>query len=419
MAGIFTFLQLLITLSVAAAQSESVINVSFEDLPKLIRERNRNVTGTAQFVGAAEVRTGHLLRSYLPTLKTAAGGEAFQTGPYSTMAQPYGEIEASINLYRGGKDLLEESIRTSHIQIAESNSKKIFLSELTEARKTYWTLVFMHEMIAELKEAVQQNEQNLAMANRRIERGLGTETDRLEFQIYHSQLEEEIESLQHGLKLVQIRFAALIGFDQDTQFKTIEKIIHEHDEAILATKYDPTTHPDVNFAKANYKIFSVQKSQANRWWTPSLDVYGGYFLYTLRDRDSLSQRDRFDLAGGIKLTFELFDGYQSKTNANSFALQAQGYEQLATQRARTAGAQVEVAKEDLKHDHDLIHWAEQRIIQGKKYLDRTRDEYNRGVKNSIDVLGAAQKYMAFKRQYAERRRDFQITKSGLLALIEQ
>jgi len=46
-----------------------------------------------------------------------------------------------------------------------------------------------------------------------------------------------------------------------------------------------------------------------------------------------------------------------------------------------------------------------------------RDEYRRGVKNSLDVLGASQRYLGFERQYAERRRDYQATKAELLSLL--
>ncbi|MEW6057106.1 MAG: TolC family protein [Bdellovibrionota bacterium] len=393
------------------------VNLTYDDLAKLVQENNKTVTGTKRFTEAAETRTGHLVRSYLPTLRAEAGGEAFQTGAYKQQTEPYGGAEARINLFRGGRDALEEDARQAQVQASNANEKRTYLSELNQARDVYWSLVFTKEMINILNDAVEQNEKALSMANRRIQRGLGTETDRLEFEIYRSQLKEEIESLEHETKLIEIRLAAIVGLDTDTRFKTPVKIEHEHDDPLIQEAYSPASHPEVVSLKASSESFYAQKSASNRWWAPSVDIYAGYYLYTLRDRDYLARRLRDDTVAGVRFTFELFDGLRSASDASAFSLQAQGYEEQADQRIKNADAHVQVAKEDLKHDHELIHNAEERIVQGKKYLARTLDEYNRGVKNSIDVLGAAQKYQSFLRQYAERRRDYKITKDGLLALM--
>lgn len=397
----------------------SVVTLSYDDLPGFVREKNQNVTGSALLTDAAHARTGHLVRSYLPVLDAQVGAESFQTGPYSTMTQPYGGVEAKVNLFRGGKDLLEEHVRENQVRASEAGAKKSFRDELAEARRIFWRVVFNRELLKHLNAAIEQNENQLEMANRRIARGLSSETDRIEFQIHRSQLQEEVESTAHGLLLLQISLSAVLGMDSTTEFKTQDSVPHVHDEAFLALKVDPSSHPDVETLRADQNIFSFQKSLANRWWAPSLDVYGGYFLYTLRERDYLSQNLRYDGVMGVRLNFELFDGLASRSNAAALAFRADGLEEQTQQRTRYVDAQIQVSKEDLKHDHELIHFSEERIEQGKKYLARTLDEYNRGVKNSIDLLGAAQRYIMFQRQYAERRRDYQITKSGLLALLGQ
>lgn len=401
------------------AIAASTISLAPEDLPKWVREKNQNVTGSQLLVESAQGRTHHLMRSFIPELKLEAGGEAFQTGPYPTKMQPYGTAEVNINLFRGGRDLLEERSRDAQVNLSQGQALQTLANELIQARKLYWEIVFSRELIKMLESAVEQNEKLLELANRRISRGLSTETDKLEFQIHRSQLKEEIESLTHGLMLLQISLSAALGLTPDTRFTTADKIVHIHDEPLLSTAFESSTHPEVTVLKANYEIAYSQKSKTNRWWVPSLDGYAGYYLYTLRDRDYLNQKLREDQVIGFKLTFNLFDGFQSRSNARALSLEAQGFEAQAAQRALSVTAQIEVSKEDLKHDHELIHQSEERIEQGKKYLSRTLEEYNRGVKGSSDALGAAQKALEFERQYAERRRNYQLTKSGLLALLGQ
>lgn len=412
--------RLLITLLLAGASpglAQEAVELRFEDLPRLVAEKNQAVSGADRLIDAARARTGYLARSYLPSLGVEAGGERFQTRRHNDLTQPYGQLEAKLNLYRGGRDRLAAGALERQVELASAEERRVLTAELAAARKTYWELVSDRETATVVAGAISQSEKLLETANRRISRGLATETDRLEFEIHRSQLQEELESLTHATVLLQIRLAAALGLPSQTKFKTPEIIEHDHDESLLAAPFDPATHPDARSLEARGRSLDLERKKAQRWWMPSLDLYGGYYLYTQRERDSSSRGDRDDKAIGARLSLPIFDGFRSRTEAKAFRLQAEGVERQRTQRELSVDAELRVAKEDLKHDHELVHYAEQRIEQGRKYLVRTLEEYERGVKNSLDALGAAQRQLGYGRLYAERRRDYQITKVGVLALM--
>jgi outer membrane protein TolC len=150
------------------------------------------------------------------------------------------------------------------------------------------------------------------------------------------------------------------------------------------------------------------------WWAPSLDAYAGKYLYTLRERDYLAARLRDDVAVGGKFSLRIFDGGAERAEARARRLEASGTERKLLQRQTDLRARVRIVEEDLKHDHELVHFAEERIAMAGRYLHSTLDEYDRGVKNSLDVFAAAQRLLGYRRQLAERRRDYQITKVGLM-----
>ncbi len=390
------------------------VKLTFEDLTKFVREKNQNVAGAVLLKDASQAKTGHLLRSYLPSVRAFTGQETFQTGIYPTQTQPYGGIEANINIFRGGKDLLEENIRKSQAKASAAGLQRSFSTELLEARRLYWRIVANREILKTLAVSQQQNEKSLAMANRRISRGLSTETDRLDFQIHKSQLNEDIESTTHQTLLLQISLSAILGMDTNTNYKTDDFIPHIHDKELINKKLETELNPDYVTFKSSQESSAAQYTQASRWWIPSLDVYSTTQLYTLRERDYLTQQDRIDSAVGARLSLE-FDFYKV-ADASALSLQAKAYEKQAQQKSKSVVAEAMVAKEDLKHEHELIHFSEDRVEQGKKYFSRTLDEYNRGVKNSIDVLSAAQRYLSFQKEYSERRRNYQLTKSAVLFL---
>jgi outer membrane protein len=387
-----------------------------EDLPRLLAERNQAVRGAAINAESFELRTGHLVRSYLPTLNLEGGGEHFQTGPYPNFSQLYGSAEARLNLFRGGKDLLEDGLRSAQSRAATAQARMTTAAQLAEARRAYWTLVFQREEVQILKAAIEENASHIASANRRIQRGLTTDTDRLDFELQASELKEDLESVTHQTKQTQIRLRAALGIAEDVEIKTVESTPHEHDEELLTVGLDAEAQHDISFLKANFEVARKEGSQLSRWWLPSVDAYAGVYLYTLRDRDYLAQGLRDDRVLGLRLTLNL-EGFTAANAARAAAMRADGLESEAAQRTRDLRARLQVTQEEMKHEHELTHGAEERVKRGKVYLSRTLSEYDRGVKNGPDVLNASQRVLGFRRRLLETRRNYQLAKLELLSII--
>lgn len=401
----------------ALAQEAMPSRIEFEDLAVLVQKKNQHVEGAKFRLSAAEQRTGHIARSYLPVLDAQLGGERFNTGPFATQSQPFGSVEARWNLFRGGRDLLEERSRRAGVRASEAAYQQAYLEELSKARRAYWDLVYQRELLLMYREALNRTEQNLAAANKRVVAGLATETDRLEFEMYRTQLEQEIARVTLGGANAQRTLNVLLGRAENDPIETATFVPHQHDDAMLDASLAPESHRDVRALKANEEASRALKTQAYLWWTPSLDVYANYSLYTLRERDFEDRADRYETVGGVKLTFNLFDGLQSRAEAASLGMEAEGLSRQAAQTARELGAQFEGSKQQLRLMHDLIHSAERSVEQSSEYLKRTQSEYTRGVKNSPDVFSATEKYIDMKRRYAEIRRDYQLAKTDLLATL--
>jgi len=407
----------LVGLGGSLAVAASPTKLEFEDLPRLVQEKNGNVEGARLSVESQEKRTGYLFRSYLPTLKTEVGGEAFQSNPLGAKSQPFGGIEARINLFRGGRDSLEETIREERVQVSDAEKQQTFFEELTRARKAYWVTVYQKEVLQILREALELNTKNRAAAEKRIRSGIATETDRIEFEINHVQLEQDTARMELALANAERDLSAILGMAPDTRFETVSQAPHVHFDDLLALQSDFDAHRDVVQLRASGAVFEQQKRQLYRWWTPSVDVFGAYLLHTQRERDPALLADRYETVGGVMLTLELFDGLQSKVDGSAAGLRADALDSRAGQRRRELEARLQSAKAELKLNHNLIHAGEVNLELGKDYFTRSLGEYARGVKNSPDVLGATQKYVEYKRRYAELRRDYHLAHSDLLGVI--
>lgn len=407
-----TFITFLFLLAPCLAQE----NLTFEDLPQLVETRNKKATAAALDLNASKMRLGYFRRSYLPKIEAAAGRERFTTGPYETMNEPFYSFRGTINLYRGGRDQLEEKARKAESQGFSALREQTFQSELFEARQLYWELVFLRENRKLYYNGLEQSRQNLAKAQRLISAGLATKVDRLEFEVAGMQLKQDLARVEVEISKIQRQLAALLGHPAETEYKTIERIPHFHDDKVASETMDFALFRDVRLEQANQLTLEASSQILKRWWVPNLDVYGESTLFTFRERDYFTESDRVDTAIGITLSLS-FDGFQQKIDGEAQAARARASGLRAQQIRSEAEALFNTAKQELQLIHDLIHEGEKNVEKGQEYLSAVLSEYSRGVKNSPDVLAAILKNLEFRKRFAELRRDYAVANARIESML--
>lgn len=405
---------MLVIPSVAFAET---ISVSFGDLPRMIWDQNRRVEGERDFLEESKRRQGHLQRSFLPKVNVEGGGETFKTGPYSTRSEPHGGAEATINLFRGGRDRLEENVRAANTRSASASVQDVYLRELMDARRTYLELLYQQEMLQLARESLQQNRRYKALALKRIEGGLATATDRLEFEMTLVELSQEVARHEVEVAASENRLAAQLHLPAGTTFNIHKMNQHDEHDFLLKKEFRPDTHRQVQILKAQKDAAYNEMKRRNRWWTPAVEVGGGYALYTLREREYTEWRDRREGVVGINVRLQPFDGLHAHSEARAAAQKMKGYETWADQTSRNLESDYESERQRMELLHRLLHQGEQGVVQGRTYLDRTLSEYTDGVKNSTDVIVATQKYFDFRKRYVTLRRDYQLARSNLMSLL--
>jgi outer membrane protein TolC len=401
---------------VGVARAAPPVTVQFDDLPKLVQGRNEHSRAARKSVEAFSARTGHLTRSFLPELKGVIGGENFRTAGESFRSQPYGEVVAELNLFRGGKDRLEERIRETRLAQAETEAQGVGIEELSKARRSYWLLVHQRELAALIDDSMKQNEANLSAAQRRVSAGMGSETDRIEFEIFKTNLEQDGARVRLEERNQQRALSVLLGHGANGGIETPKAVPHLHEDELLSRTIDTERHREIEILRHQSESSDLLAQQGSRWWMPSLDAYTGVQLYTYREREYPALSDRVDAFVGARLTFSLFDGGVASNEAQAARIDAEVLSTRAIQSRNELAAAFQGAQDELKLLHELVHGAERNVTQSKRYLDTTLSEYRRGAKNSPDVLGASQRYLDSLRRSAQLRRDFHLARTELLAV---
>jgi outer membrane protein TolC len=380
-------------------------------------DSNPSVINFQERLKSAEFLKGRLTRSFLPKISLNYGQERFTTGPYNGLTQPYGGIQAEVNLFNSGKDQLENAKREKEAQVALIDSQITKAHILAELRKALSHYAYLTELKSILKQALEQNENNLTGAQKRIQAGLATNTDSLDFQQQKIQLNQESSTLDYEIGVTQRLINILIGVNPGQETKIVFTNDHPDHSDESKIRFDGKSLL-VQKVEINKDVAHIEAKQAKRWWTPSIDVYTYAMRFTEKEREYSPASERNDVTFGFNLTFPLFDGGEG----HRFAQASKAIVEAQKAELRLKELELEKTNQDsvkkLELAHHLIHGAEENTQVMSEYRKGILREYGKGIKNSPDVLQASQRWIEAQIRYAEVKKNYQFARADALYLSE-
>jgi outer membrane protein TolC len=411
---LFTFIAVVMLFALETLGATERV-VTFDDLPKLIKERNENVQAAEASLKASKARTGFLTRSFLPQISGSVGNEEFKTGSVASERKNFWAIHGRINLYRGGRDRLENEIRKSNEKRSHADYAVEVNSELKEARQAYWKLVAISKIIADRKEALDRNESFIKGSRKRAGAGVATNADALQFELQKTLLSQDLKKLTLEEDLLRNQLAVAIGLDEHENLRINGDFQHPPEELTIAEQ-DAKDNLEVKRLTSIQTTEGLKRDQASRWWLPKLDVYSKYGVPSLDDEYGTALRQDHEFSLGVILTLDLGEGLESRTDAQARSYEAIASEKRADHRLREVKAQDHELRHDLKLLHELIHDADRDIEKSEQFLKLTQSEYSRGVKNGPDLLDAVRNLYEFRERRTALYREYYETHAELAAL---
>lgn len=389
----------------------------YDDLSKLVQAHSLAVRASKTTGRAEERRRGHLGRTFLPRLDVTGGVEHYRSGPFPAATEPYGGAEVSVNLYRGGRDQLQAEVLQTRVNLMKAERKRVFREELAQVRLLFWELVGEHERMSLLNVMLQHSNEGRKAAEQRAVRGLTTKTDALVFTIYSRELEQDILMGESRINRMQKQLGARLGMKLDVALEVPSLVPYQPEEPLNQEQADAEVHPDFLILLSQAELHTTRSKLSSRWWTPSLGIYGSSLLYTSPDRFYPAVADRWDFTGGIRIRFNAFDGFRARRESQYEADLASAYRTRAGHTALLFRAEVETLQQTLVFQGRLIEDAEPLRESGKQLLVKTRQEYDRGIRDAQDVLAAIGQLRSVRERHLALRQDNQSTRARLAALL--
>lgn len=414
--GSFIFCSLPIFAWSQAPTKDKVI--LFRDLPKLVRDKNENVQAADLSVQAFKERTGSLTRSFLPKVSAMAGNEELKAGS-SDDRQNYWKVEARMNLYRGGRDSLEDQIRSSRWSSAQNLRQLEFNSELKEARQVYWKIVAGEKILKDFQEALSKNEINLRSAIKRAGAGVTTAADAVQFELNRTLLNQDLKKQTLDLDLLRNRLSVALGLDSHETIQVESEFPHPDEDKIAVADLKPNENIEINSLKNREATEKLVSDQAGRWWLPKVDIYASYGIPSLKDEYTRALRRETEYYGGVMVGIVLGEGFDSRNESNARLLESRALEKRKSHKLRELTANDHELRHDMKLLHELIHDADKDIDKSARFVKLTETEYARGVKNGPDLLEAVRNHFEFRQKRYQLYREYFETKAELQSLVAE
>lgn len=414
MVRLLTFFTLIFISNFAFSQR---LQITSETLKGFVESKNDRVRAKNLEAQAASDREGIFARSFLPTVNISGAQESFKKGTQDSKTQPQYGAEVKINIFNGGKDWLEESKRRLTTQRKSYEKASTSAEQLAEAHSIYWEILYIRDHLAILKETQQINSNNLKSANRRIQSGVATETDRIEFEIKDVELRQQEDSLRLKMQTQIQHLKLLLGLETSKDLSFPEELVHEHNFHNLIKH----TEKDHEFLVKPSEILAQELELENRmqkrnYW-PKLEAFASLNQYNEREESAIEAAERRETIVGLRLSMNLFDGLSAQREAASLAALSKAADLEASFRKKDIENHIHSEMSELQLLHDQVHDAEENIKRSERYYRLTQAEYSRGVKNSPDVLSASEKIYDMKVRRIAIVKQFQVSKSHLLAKI--
>lgn len=388
--------------------------INYDDLPNYVQTKNHRIKSKKFLAESEKSNTNHLFRSFLPEVKISSGIEHFKTGDFDYKTEPSFNIETRVNIFNSGKDLLEHKIKNNRYEIAKLDLQNEYLEQLTLARFLFAECYYFHDQVKVTKKILIQLDDLDEQTQNKKKSGLVNPSDLNAIKIYSQQLTADLTLLEEDYEHTLDQLKVVLGFDLDDKIK-IQKGFNI-DQSLQDNLSINENYPTIKKIKNEINISDNLRKGYQLWWTPSIDAFSSYDLYTFKEREYLNYEDRDEYVLGIQVKVPLFDKLESHTKSQSEKYKSRALQSELKHYELELESELRKLQHGLKVRKNLMMSYKETLILSKQYIDQIKEEYLNGIKNSLDVISSYDSFLMKSRKYADYFRDYLIIKAKLSSL---
>ncbi len=342
--------------------------------------------------------------SYLPEL-SLEGGYQSSNSDGETSRGSFGYGRAAINLYRGGKDQAHMDARSEEEKFQKMRYEKSKVQIEHEVSKKYYELLYLQEGIALNEEALRENKSQTSLALKKRAAGYTSQADVLEFALREATLNSDIIFLKREESTKERELRLLLGRADEPFVRVGGHLRRERlrKDVDVLLKIALQERMDLNEANKDIAVSNLQYKSLVADYFPKVDLEGKYGKFAGQEQNNNS-------VVKLQVSIPLFSGFDTFHGRQVKSIEIASSELRANRIRKEIKVQLEKAMERLRSIDERLNLEEKNIERSKLYYTITLGEYKKGIKNSPDVAGAAERLFDARLRNLEFRKDFYLTR---------
>ncbi len=346
----------------------------------------------------------------LPELGVEGGGRSSREKEKRNDIFYYGYARYELGL----GDIAELRASFNRSELGELAQRQAGIRAQLAVISAYYRVLAMQKQLTLKMNDFSFADKQLAAARKRVDAGLATDSDILEFKMHQRALENDLRILkkEFELELRELERTAGLG-----RFITSvnEDFIFREDSGSFDQVWNVIAKENLELKRAKVEAIAskTEKVSALGEFLPRISAEGQYGK--LMETDFVeSRKNSWEVVG--KVTIPLFNGgsswkrYQEKAAVADRALLSASQEEARLRNfAQNLYEKNLELKEKLKGEEENVGFAE-------KYFEMVMSEYRRGVKNSPDVASATDKLFEARWRLFETKIELSLGTAELLAM---
>ena len=344
---------------------------------------------------------------FLPELSinTGLGSEKIIDKSNETEKGPYLFLDGKINLYRGKRDSI--TLSKTELQLVITKIEKEIKSRSLNI-ESFKLVTEINNLIKEnqlIDEELKSNKTELAMARKKVDAGLTTSVDLLDFELKNENLSNEQE--KNILKKEEIEKELFNFFGGNIPIQSLVAKYSTNSQlvsTISSSNFDES--PSILLANKQIELSDLNKKTYEAEYMPTVDLESKWGQITPGDKFLNSDKREHQVA--LNINIPLFTGFNTSGKIQQAVIEVTNAKRQKMQLdiENKTKSDIQIKKIDLFKR--ILASLDRSTIQAKKYRELTIGEYKRGIKNSPDVISASDKLLELQRKTIEAKSDLMI-----------
>ncbi|MBJ00935.1 MAG: hypothetical protein CME67_06860 [Halobacteriovoraceae bacterium] len=380
----------------------------------ITQERNIKAELAKTDILALESEIDYEKSHYFPELKAVTGVETADAPGNDAISGSNFLAEARLEyeIFQFGRTSKKLSalgeLRRNKIDLFEHSKVEVSRN----VKKDFFQALYFQEVFKILEKELNSNKALRRQVRFRRKQGLVGKADVLEMDMRRASLKSRLLEVKEALAFYKNKLRQRAFLEESAEFELKGNLPHEHFEVKLddLLKASAIFNRGYKALKARTRSNAYKVEAEKTLKLPSLKLRARYGQ--MRIDEKYSDNSMEGLAG-IYLEIPLFDG--GAKNAKIAARKAELAKESLKLKAMKKSLRIEVSQKlrRLESIHERVDLAESNVKSGEKYFNEVSEEYKRGVKNSVDLAGARDRFLEFKIDLLKSKKDFIITKLEL------